>query len=114
MLIPLLDQPQTDTFLAEGGMRWVFKHSNTCPISTAAYEEVQTYLTGADEPVGMVVVQTHRPISNSLATRLGYTHQSPQLFLVQNDKVLWQASHWSITSAAMTAARSKAGTAASA
>jgi bacillithiol system protein YtxJ len=52
----------------------------------------------------MVVVQTARPLSTWIATRLGHVHQSPQLFLVREGRVLWHASHWGITAAAMAAA----------
>jgi bacillithiol system protein YtxJ len=53
----------------------------------------------------MVVVQEQRPLSNLIAQRLKYTHQSPQLFLIENGSVRWHASHWGITATAMSAAR---------
>jgi len=93
---------------------WLFKHSNSCSISHAADGEFREYVASHDDPAGMLVVQTQRPLSGWVATTLKYTHQSPQLFLVQGGKVLWQASHWSITAAAMVAARAKVDAAAKA
>jgi bacillithiol system protein YtxJ len=88
---------------------WLFKHSTTCSISSAAFDEVQSYLAEHPaEEAAVVVVQTQRPLSNWIAARLKHTHQSPQIFLVRGGKVLWSASHWSITAAAMDAARGKA------
>ena len=87
---------------------WVFKHSATCPISAAAQDEIETYLsTHPAESAAMVVVQHDRPLSNWISTRFGRVHQSPQLFLVANGAVLWSTSHWSITAAAMDAQRAK-------
>ena len=103
-MTPLTTTEQTETFLAGAEPRWIFKHSNTCPVSSAAHDEVSQFLSTHDMPLGMVVVQEARPVSNWLATRLAYVHQSPQLFLVRDGKVAWQASHWGITAAAMASA----------
>ena len=100
----LISPEQAETFLAGAEPRWIFKHSNTCPVSSAALDEVTTFFNTHDMPLGMVVVQEARPVSNWLATRLAYVHQSPQLFLVRDGKVAWHASHWGITATAMAAA----------
>ncbi len=103
-MITLTTQAEAEALLARSEPVWIFKHSATCPVSSAAEEEVLAFLAAQPMAVSMVVVQTARPVSNWLATRLGYVHQSPQLFLVTAGKVRWQASHWGITQAAMTAA----------
>ena len=54
-----------------------------------------------DQNLAMVIVQEARPVSNQIANDLGRVHKSPQLFLIENGQVLWEASHWSIKSAAM-------------
>jgi len=102
MLTAITANDQIESLLRTPGPAWLLKHSNTCSISQAAHAEVMTYLDRhPDQPAGVLVVQTHRPISNWAATRLGYGHQSPQLFLLKGGVVAWQASHWSITAAAM-------------
>lgn len=105
-MTPLTSVEQSDAFLSGAEPRWVFKHSNTCPVSSAALDEVTSFLNSQPMPLGMVTVQEARPVSNWLATRLAYVHQSPQLFLIRDGKVAWQASHWGITAAAMTSALS--------
>jgi bacillithiol system protein YtxJ len=77
----------------------LFKHSTTCPISARAWQEVQNYIKeSSDEvPVVMIKVIESRPVSSQAAEELGVTHQSPQVLLVSNKKVLWHASHQSIT-----------------
>lgn len=102
MLAPVTSDADVDALLAAPGPAWLLKHSATCSISAAAHQEVETYLAGhPDQRAGVVVVQTHRPVSNAIAARLGYTHQSPQLFLLRGGTVAWQASHWAITAVAM-------------
>ena len=88
------------------------KHSDSCSISHAAHDEVSAYANAhPDEPIAVIVVQSHRPISNWLGQKLHAVHQSPQLFLIESGTVRWQATHWSITSLAMIkAATTKAAT----
>ena len=95
---------EAEALITRAEPAWIFKHSNTCPVSSAAAEEVAAFLAARPMPHGMVVVQESRPVSNWLATRLAYVHQSPQLFLIRDGKVAWQASHWGITQIAMTKA----------
>ena len=98
----LVDETDTETLISSTAPAWLLKHSNTCPISTAALDEFTKFLTNRPgDTAGMLVVQTQRSLSNWVAERLKYTHQSPQLFLLRGGRVLWQASHWSITSDAM-------------
>ncbi len=102
-------EAEAEALIASPEPAWLFKHSNTCPTSSAALDEFRGYLTAhPHEPAGMLVVQTQRPLSNWLATRLKRTHQSPQLFLVKAGAIVWTASHWSITAAAMDQARKQA------
>jgi bacillithiol system protein YtxJ len=78
----------------------LFKHSLTCPISSRAFREFQTYLENADPHVGykLITVQTARQVAASAADRLGVAHQSPQAILVKNCSSVWDASHYDITS----------------
>jgi bacillithiol system protein YtxJ len=78
----------------------LFKHSNACPISGRAHEEVADFLGGQPDPAfgfAMIVVQTARPLSNVVADRLGVEHESPQAIVVRNGEAVWSTSHWNIT-----------------
>ncbi len=108
MIPPLRDAGHLDQLLSSTQPVWIFKHSNRCPISTEAHDEVGNYLaTHPSEALGMVVVQVDRPLSNLISQRLSRVHQSPQLFLIAGGKVLWSASHASITAAAMATERAR-------
>jgi bacillithiol system protein YtxJ len=72
----------------------IFKHSNTCPISSGVYQIMQ----GVSIPVSIVVVQQARAISNEIEKRTGVRHESPQVIILRNGQAVWTASHWDIDS----------------
>ena len=82
----------------------IFKHSNACPISSRAHDEVERFV-GAAEGAGfgfaMVVVQEARPLSRAIEEQLGVRHESPQALVLRDGKVVWNASHWNVTGDAL-------------
>lgn len=77
---------------------YFLKNSTTCPISGSAYEEVKNFSDDhSDIQVYYLNVQEARPLSTQLAEELGVKHESPQLFLIKDGKVLAHDSHWNIT-----------------
>lgn len=70
----------------------VFKHSTTCPISSAAYNEMSRF----DGEVALVEVQSDRNLSKEIALRTGVAHESPQVLVLLKGKVVWNASHWKV------------------
>jgi bacillithiol system protein YtxJ len=87
----LLDKSTTDPVL-------IFKHSTQCPISEQAYQEFIDFAEGAQRMAcGSVLVIENRKLSNAIAERFGVRHESPQALLIKDGRVIWHASHWSIT-----------------
>jgi bacillithiol system protein YtxJ len=91
---------QLDELFAESSEKPVilFKHSLTCPISHAAYEEMSLL---KEEPVFLIVVQDARRLSNEIAVRTKIKHESPQTIILHNSEVVWHASHYDITKTAI-------------
>ncbi len=89
---------------------WFFKHSLTCGMSSAAHREFEKFVgaTSGDEAARFCIVeiQPAREASKALAEQLAVRHESPQAILVRKGRVAWHASHWSITSEALSAAAS--------
>jgi bacillithiol system protein YtxJ len=78
----------------------IFKHSNACPISSRAHEEVRRFVESgaADEyGFGMVVVQEARALSNAIEKTLGVRHETPQAIVVRGGRAVWNASHFDVT-----------------
>jgi bacillithiol system protein YtxJ len=101
-MIALTTEADVEAMLTQAQPAWIFKHSSACGVSFAANEEIERFMSAhPDQTVGRVIIQTHRPLSNWIATRLQRTHQSPQLFLVADGAIRWATSHWGITVADM-------------
>ncbi len=75
----------------------IFKHSLTCPISAAAYEQMSQF----DGEVALIEVQVARALSTEIEDSLGVAHESPQVIVLTNGKVAWNASHFRITAEAV-------------
>lgn len=83
----------------------LFKHSSTCPISAAAFEEYEEWLASAPAvPSGWLNVVAERPLARAVAERTGVLHESPQALLLAGGRCLWNASHGAITADSLRAA----------
>ena len=72
----------------------LFKHSRTCHISWAAQSEVKRFSQQHPEiPVYTLIVQDDRELSRQVAEWTGIAHQSPQVFVLQQGKVIASDSH---------------------
>ncbi|KHD84325.1 general stress protein [Heyndrickxia ginsengihumi] len=91
-------------FVKQPGKQLLFKHSTTCPISAKAHEEFQACVEETNIPAAEVLVIEDRPVSNTIAEEFGIRHESPQIFLLDDGKVRWNASHWNITRQTISAA----------
>ena len=76
----------------------LFKHSNMCGISSHVLEMV----SDIEGEINMIVVQQNRDLSNEVAVRTGYAHQSPQAFVLSDGKPVYHATHYGINSEAIT------------
>ncbi|PKG24959.1 bacillithiol system redox-active protein YtxJ [Niallia nealsonii] len=78
------------------------KHSLTCPISQAGFEQYQQYTANNNEvDAYYLAVQDSRPLSNHIAETYDIKHESPQVLLFADNKVVWNASHHNITVSAL-------------
>ena len=96
-----------DAALARATSRpvFLFKHSETCGMSLYAHEEVREAIRHVAwaHDVYVISVQRSRALSNEVAARLSVRHASPQMLLVQDGTVRWQATHSAITAPALRA-----------
>ncbi len=86
----------------EGHPLFVMKHSSTCPISAAGYQEFLFHETKL--PKYLVVVQTARDVSKKIGEDTGVRHESPQVLLLKDGKAVWNASHYDIQQVNLAAA----------
>ena len=97
-----------DRLLAETSDRplLLFKHSLTCGTSAEALDELLDHLSAdkLDASYAIVTVQSHRELSNAVSKRLGIRHETPQALLIRHGRVIWSASHFRVTAAAVQSA----------
>lgn len=73
------------------------KHSLTCPVSQAAFDEYEKYAGNSEVSCYYLAVQEARPLSNHIEETFHVKHESPQAILFTKANVAWHASHWKIT-----------------
>ena len=87
--------------IAASGERLVllFKHSVTCGTSAQAHDELVAHLSESRHatPHAIVTVQTNQDVSDAVATRFDVRHETPQVLLIQEGRVVWEASHFGVT-----------------
>ncbi len=73
----------------------IFKHSTRCSISRFVLADFTAHFTySSDEFVAHYLdLLNYREISNQIADHFEVVHQSPQLLVVKNGKVVADASH---------------------
>src|SRR5262249_27322167 len=77
----------------------IFKHSTQCPISDEAHNEFMNFAEEVEDlESSVVLVIENRRLSDEIARRFGIRHESPQALLIQNERVIWHATQWAITS----------------
>ena len=100
-LTPLANVTDLEAAIAESRERLVllFKHSRYCGVSCEALDELHAHIGAAAGQTAykIITVQTHRPVSDAAAQRLGVRHETPQALLLRDGRVIWNASHFRIT-----------------
>ena len=80
----------------------LYKHSTRCPISSAAYDQVEMFLQRCpDAPVYIVDVIMHRSTSRYAAEKCGIRHHSPQVIFLREGVAVWDTSHDGVTAREM-------------
>ncbi|OHX67093.1 bacillithiol system redox-active protein YtxJ [Flammeovirga pacifica] len=76
----------------------ILKHSTRCSISSMALNRLERSWEEGNNvtPYYLDLIQ-YRPISNAIAEKFGVEHQSPQVIVFENGKVVYSASHMGIS-----------------
>ncbi len=99
MLIPAKTEADFQDALKKSFEKPIFilKHSSTCSISAAAMREIQAFeKSHPDVDTYINLVIEDRPLTKRITEHTGITHESPQAFLFDHGKVIWNASHGDI------------------
>lgn len=99
--IPIQDQQSLDRLFVESRFRPIllFKHSNSCGISSRAYREMEKL-----DDVNLLEVQTARELSREVASITGVRHETPQVIVLRDGKAVWNASHYDVNATSVSQA----------
>jgi len=78
----------------------ILKHSTSCGISRMVLRQFEQSYDLKDEQIKLYFLDllAYRDISNKIASKFNVPHQSPQLLVIVDGKVVFDASHSSIQS----------------
>lgn len=78
----------------------IFKHSTRCGISRMVLKQFENAFNSLDNITPYLLdLLAHRDISNAIASRFDVVHQSPQIIVIKEGVVVYNASHESIDAA---------------
>lgn len=77
----------------------IYKHSTRCGISSMTLNRLESDWDEAMNGIRAYFLDliAYRMVSNAVAEKLGVMHQSPQVILLRNGKVIHDASHMEIS-----------------
>ncbi len=77
----------------------IFKHSTRCSISTTSLNRLERNWRqeelGSIRPYFLDLI-SYREISQAIAQKFGVEHESPQVLIIENGKVIFHRSHLAI------------------
>lgn len=74
----------------------IFKHSTRCSVSTMAKRGLDMDMKQANAQqfdIYYLDLIAYRNLSNTIATRYGVEHESPQILVIKDGKCVFDASH---------------------
>lgn len=75
----------------------IYKHSDRCGTSHRALRRLETQWDEFNDKDSVLLffidVNSEREISNEVSSKFNVPHQSPQILLIKNGEVLFDASH---------------------
>ena len=76
----------------------IFKHSTRCGISRMVLKNFEREFNLSEDDIDMYYLDllNFRELSNDISKRFVLTHQSPQLLLIKNGVIIYNASHGDI------------------
>ena len=91
----LTDQDQIDDIIKASEQKpiLIFKHSTRCGISSMMLKRFDNKIAALSTPYYFLDILKYRPLSNLIQDKFEITHQSPQLLVIKNGKVIAHDSH---------------------
>ena len=95
-IINTIEQIKQIKELSKTKAQLIYKHSTTCPVNADVKEKLEADFEKLTAQMDLYYLDllAFRAISNQIAEEFGIKHQSPQVILIQNEKVIFHGSHY--------------------
>lgn len=97
---PLVEEAQLETIdeISQATPCLIFKHSTRCSISSVAKNRLEKHWKFSDDvlPAYYLDLISYRNVSNTIASRYGIRHESPQVLLIKDGRCIYSGSHFEI------------------
>lgn len=105
MTIQKLGEPDSlpwPDVLGSGPLLVLYKHSPICMTSSVAQWQLKALHKALPAiPIYQVDVIRDRGLAHRMAADLEVRHESPQVFVIRNGRVVWHTSHFAIKAATL-------------
>jgi bacillithiol system protein YtxJ len=93
--IDLIDEVQLDVLIERSSMEpiLIFKHSTCCGTSFMVLKRFESEIAKLDKPYYFLDISKYRALSNLIEEKFQIRHESPQLLVLKNKKVVAHGSH---------------------
>ncbi len=93
--IPLTEMSQLETIAKANKTVGIFKHSTRCSISSMVKKQFERGFEFDSNQIDIYYLDliSYRDISNEIARKYELLHESPQLLIIKNDKLVAEGSH---------------------
>ena len=95
---PIESTEQLDAIYEQSTKRYqaIFKHSTRCGISSGVLRQFERQDDLEEIDFHLLDLLSHRALSDEIAKRSEVWHESPQLIVIKDKKVIAHASHYDI------------------
>jgi len=99
--IPLTEMNQLATLILQSKIKpaLIFKHSTRCGVSRMALRNFEKEFAIENDKIDLHFLDllSYREISGEIASNFNVYHQSPQVLLISDEKVIYHNSHYQIS-----------------
>lgn len=93
--IEFIEKEQWQSLLSESNKEsvFIFKHSTRCGVSSMVFQRFKKQMKERNQPFYFLNILANRDLSNWIADELNIRHESPQLIVLKDERVIAYDSH---------------------
>lgn len=96
--VDFFDKEQWHSLMDESnqGSIFIFKHSTRCGVSSMVFKRFEKQMRDRNQKFYFLNILANRELSNWISDELNIRHESPQLIVLKDEKVIAYDSHYNL------------------